>query len=94
MDSDGHPVHRSKAVRDWVDQNRERISLYQLPGYSPDLNPDELLNNDVKSNALGRHRPGDREEMVAGVRGYLRSKQKTPEVVKRYFQHPSVAYAA
>jgi hypothetical protein len=39
---DGHPVHRSKAVRDWVDQNRERISLYQIPGYSPDLNPDEL----------------------------------------------------
>jgi len=38
---DGHPVHRSKAVRDWVDRNRERISLYQLPGYSPALNPDE-----------------------------------------------------
>jgi len=73
-----------------VDQNRERISLYQLPGYSPDLNPDELLNNDVKSNALGRQRPADREEMVAGVRGYLRSRQKNPEVVMRYFRHPSV----
>ena len=91
---DGHPVHLSKAVRDWVDQNRERISLYQLPGYSPDLNPDELLNNDVKSNALGRQRPADREEIVAGVRGYLRPRQKTPEMVMRYFQHPSVAYAA
>ena len=59
---DGHPVHRFKVVRDWVDRNRERISLYQLPGYSPDLNPDELLNNDVKSNALGRQRPADRAE--------------------------------
>jgi hypothetical protein len=91
---DGHPVHRSKAVRDWVDQNRERISLYQLPGYSPDLNPDELLNNEIKPNALGRQSTVDREEMVAGVRGYLRSRQKTSEVVMRYFQHPSVAYAA
>ena len=58
------------------------------------LNPDELLNNDVKSNALSRQRLADREEMVAGVRGYLRSTQKNPEVVMRYFQHPSVAYAA
>ena len=91
---DGHPVHGSKAVRDWVDRNRERISLYQLPGYSPDLNPDELLNNDVKSNALGRQRPADKDEMVAGVRGYLRSRQKKPGVIMRYFQHPSVAYAA
>jgi len=81
-------------VRDWVDQNRERISLYQLPGYSPDLNPDELLNNEIKPNELGRQSTVDREEMVAGVRGYLRSRQKTSEVVMRYFQHPSVAYAA
>lgn len=91
---DGHPVHRSKVVRKWVEENREKISLYQLPGYSPDLNPDELLNQDVKSNALGRRRPVDREAMVSGVRSYLRSRQKSPGVVRRFFQHPSVTYAA
>jgi hypothetical protein len=53
-----------------------------------------LLNTDFKSNALERRRLADREEMVAEVRGYLRSRQKTPEVVLQYFQHPFVAYAA
>jgi len=91
---DGHPVHRSKAVRDWVERNTGKISLHQLPGYSPDLNPDELLNNDVKSNALGRRKPQDRESMISGVRNYLRSRQHSPNVVINYFKHPSVAYAA
>lgn len=91
---DGHPVHRSKAARAWVERNRDRIRLFQLPGYSPDLNPDELLNQDVKSNALGRRRPSSREEMEADVRGYLRSTQKRPGIVANYFKHPLVAYAA
>jgi transposase len=69
---DGHPVHRSKKVAIWLEQHADRIRLYRLPGYSPDLNPDELLNNDVKANAVGRRRPGDRDEMIADVRGYLR----------------------
>lgn len=56
---DGHPVHRSKAVREWVAENSERLRLYFLPPYSPELNRDELLNQDVKSNAVGRRRPKD-----------------------------------
>ena len=54
----------------------------------------EFLNNDVKSNALGRRRPADRHEMITGVRSYLRSTQQQPEIVKRYFQADSVRYAA
>jgi transposase len=91
---DGHPVHRSKRVAIWLEQHADRIRLYRLPGYSPDLNPDELLNNDVKANAVGRRRPGDRDEMIADVRGYLRSTQKCPGIVRNFFKHPSVAYAA
>jgi hypothetical protein len=90
---DGHPSHRSKAVRDWVERNSEKLSLHQLPGYSPDLNPDELLNYDVKTNALGRRRPQERESMISGVRIYLRSRHHSPNVVINYFIHPSVAYA-
>lgn len=45
---DGHPVHRSKAVRDWLDANTDRVELHFLPTYSPELNPDELLNADLK----------------------------------------------
>lgn len=91
---DGHPVHRSKKVKAWTARHADRIELFRLPAYSPDLNPDELLNQDVKTNALGRRRPRDQTEMVDDVRGYLRSTQKLPHLVARYFRHPSVAYAA
>src|SRR5262249_32665243 len=41
---DGHPVHRSRTVKEWLKENQARIRLFLLPGYSPELNPDELLN--------------------------------------------------
>ncbi len=78
-----HPVKLCKAVSDLVDRNGERISMYLLPGYSSDLSPDELLTNDVKSNALGMQRPAYWEEIVEGVRAYFRSQKKAPEVVMR-----------
>lgn len=91
---DGHPVHRSRKVKRWVEEHKPQIRLIQLPGYSPDLNPDELLNQDVKSNALGRRRPSNQTEMISDVRSYLRSTQRQPAVVKNYFQHETVQYAA
>jgi transposase len=91
---DGHPVHRAAEVRHWLAKQKGRIRLYFLPGYSPELNPDELLNQDVKSNALGRRRPLDREELLEDVRGYLRSTQKRPGIVRGYFREPHVRYAA
>lgn len=91
---DGHPVHRAAAVKTWLAQQRGRVRLYFLPGYSPALNPDELLNQDVKSNALGRRRPVDQTELLGDVRGYLRSTQKQPAVVRAYFNEEHVRYAA
>ena len=91
---DRHPVHQSAAVRRWVAGHADRLALFFLPAYSPDLNPDEFLNQDVKSNALGRRRPEHRAEMASDVRAYLRSTQRQPEIVKRYFHAESVCYAA
>jgi len=91
---DGHPVHRSAKVTHWGEKHRQHLRLFLLPGYSPELNPDELLNQDVKSNALGRQRPRDQNEMTSQVRYYLRSTQRQPDIVKSYFQEKNVAYAA
>lgn len=90
---DAHPVHKSAEVERWVRKHRRQIRMISLPTYSPDLNPDEFLNNDVKANAVGRRRPASRQEMIAGVRTYLRSTQKHPEIVKSFFHPPSVRYA-
>jgi transposase len=91
---DGHPVHRAKLVQAWRAKHIHELELFYLPSYSPELNPDELLNNDVKGNALGRRRPSNKAEMVADVRSYLRSTQKRPEIVRNYFNEEHVRYAA
>jgi len=91
---DGHPVHRAKLVQAWRAKHINEVEIVYLPSYSPELNPDELLNQDVKSNALGRRRPRDAEEMKEEVRGYLFSTQKRPDVIRNYFTGQHVSYAA
>ena len=94
---DGHPVHKSAKVRRWLASDAgggSTIELFMLPAYSPDLNPDEFLNNDVKANALGRRRPRDQGEMIDNLRSYLRVTQRRPDIVGSYFRAESVRYAA
>ena len=91
---DRHPVHRARKVQQWVDSHRTAMRMFLLPEYSPELNPDELLNQDVKTNAVGRQRPENQPEMIRHVRSYLRSTQRQPEIVKNYFHEQHVAYAA
>lgn len=91
---DRHPVHRAKRVTQWLKDRADQIRLVFLPGYSPDLNPDEFLNHDVKANAVGRQRPVDQAELIANVRSYLRITQHHPAAVRRFFNAPSVQYAA
>lgn len=91
---DGHPVHRSRAVKDWLEDNEDHLRMFFLPGYSPELNPDEMLNQDVKANAVGRKRPHVLSEMISNIRSFLRSRQKRPNIVRNYFMEKHVQYAA
>ncbi len=91
---DRHPVHLAAKVKQWIKKHANALALFYLPGYSPELNPDEYLNQDVKTNAVGRQRPPDQQTMIANVRSYLRQTQRRPEIVANYFQHEDVAYAA
>jgi transposase len=91
---DGHPVHRAKLVSAWVGRHADQIELHFLPGYSPELNPVELLNHDVKANAAGRRRPRSEGELRAELHGYLRWRQRHPNVLVRFFDYPTTRYAA
>jgi len=90
---DGHPAHKASKVKQWLAGREEQIRLILLPAYSPDLNPDEFPNNDVKANAVGRRRASSQDDLMADVRGYLRSTQKRPAIVQSCFHAPSVRYA-
>jgi transposase len=91
---DGHPVHRAKAVSAFIGRHAEQIQLHFLPGYSPELNPVELLNQDVKANAAGRRRPRSAAELRDELHGYLRRRQRQPAILVRFFDHPTTRYAA
>ncbi len=92
---DNHPVHKkSKAVQSFLEDNKDRIELAFLPTYSPELNPDELLNQDLKTNAVRRKRAQSQKEMMTNLRSYLYKRQKQPQIVKNYFKAKQVQYAA
>ncbi len=91
---DGHPVHRSTKVKKWLSKNEKHIRLFFLPSYSPELNPDEILNQDVKSNAVGRRRARCQSDLIAHVRSFLWGRQHRPNLVKRYLSEKHVSYAA
>ncbi|MFC6094688.1 IS630 family transposase [Saccharothrix lopnurensis] len=73
--ADRHPVHRSKAVRTWLETNAERIELHLMPGYSPELNPDELLNADLKRN-VNASRARNVDRLAHETRRFLRRRQR------------------
>lgn len=92
--ADAHPAHRAGKTKTWLKHHNHKIRLYFLPPYSPDLNPSEFLNQDVKSNTIRRKRPKDQKHMMSNVRGYLRSRQRNPRKVASYFHAKTVRYAA
>ncbi len=69
---DNHKVHHSKKVKSWLEAHKEQIVIFYLPSYSPELNPDEFLNNDLKSNSVGCKRAKDPEELENNARKFLR----------------------
>lgn len=91
---DGHPAHRAVAVRKYVETLAGSFRLFFLPAYSPELNPDERVWNDLKNNAIGRKSISNPATLKADVISHLRFIQKTPHRVRAYFQNETTKYAA
>ena len=91
---DGHPTHKAKIVKKWLAEKANRIEMFFLPVYSPELNPDELVNQDVKTNAVGKHRTLNVDQLEDRVENYLEKRKNDPEQVKKYFHGKHVKYAA
>jgi len=91
---DPHPVHDAAAVAAWLEQHRARIEMFSLPRRAPELNPDEYLNNDLKSHIHAERMPETRPELQSNLQRFMTKLQGLPERVKSYFQHPKAQYAA
>ena len=91
---DNLKVHHSKLVKEWLAIHNEEIELFFLPSYSPELNPDEYLNCDLKSGIHSGIPARTSSQLKGKAISYMRKLQKLPEKVRRYFRHPKIAYAA
>ena len=90
---DGHPTHKAKLVKRFVEDNADRIELIVLPPYSPELNPDELVWAHVKKK-VAKATISTKDEMKCAVISAMRSLLKTPTIVAGFFRTPTCLYAS
>ena len=91
---DNLPAHKTNAVKQWVKEHKKYIEVFYLPAYSPELNPDEYLNQDLKINITNKIALSDQNELKKGVEKFMNKRKRNPKQVKKYFHHPKVRYAA
>ena len=87
-------IHHAKLVKAWIEEHKEKIALFYLPAYSPDLNPDEYLNNDFKRNVNAQYIPKDKEELAKNTERFMKSLENNPNRVANYFKHEKIQYAS
>ena len=89
---DGHPVHRSKAVKQFAASTNGRLRLCFLPGYSPELNPDEWVWKNIKHDRIGRAGVNGLDDLKAKALAALHRLQKLPQLVRSFFRDPNLRY--
>ena len=87
-------VHHANALKEWLELKKKHIELIFLPSYSPERNPDEYLNNDLKTGLAAKQHPRTFKDLQGNIVSHMRMLQKSPKHVKRFFEHPAVKYAA
>jgi transposase len=90
---DGHPVHRSRAVKAFVESTGGRLRLFFLPPYSPELNPDEWVWKNVKHDRIGKAGVRSAEDLRQKAENALRRLQRLPGLVCAFFLDPHIQYA-
>jgi transposase len=91
---DGLPAHKTKAVKQYVAGLQDKLTLHFLPGYAPDLNPDELVWSHAKRTGNARRPLQKGEKLADRVNAQLADIRRRPALVRSFFKHPSVAYIA
>ena len=89
---DGHPVHRSKTVKDYVASTGGRLRLFRLPSYSPELNPDEWAWKNVKHDTIGRQAILGADDFAMKVLAALERLAQLPHIVRAFFADPNLRY--
>lgn len=89
---DGHSSHKSKVTKQFVADTQGRLKLFYLPGYSPELNPDEWVWKNIKHDRIGKIGVTSKDDLKAKAANALRRLQKLPKLVRCFFGDPNLAY--
>ena len=89
---DGSSVHKAKEVFEFVERTDGKLRLFFLPPYSPELNPDEWVNKNIKHDNVARAVVQNVDELKSFMLGALRRLQKSPQIVRGFFADPKLAY--
>jgi hypothetical protein len=87
-------VHHSNLVKEWIEENKEKIELFFLPAYSPEKNPDEYLNCDLKQGLSDKPAPKNQEKLKENLENHMIMLTQNPDRVQKYFKHKDIQYAA
>jgi transposase len=91
---DNLKVHHAHKVKDWLQSNSNKIEIFYLPPYTPEHNPDEYLNQDVKVSLSNKLAPRNQSELTNNLSSYMRGLQRNAKKIKKFFKHKHVKYAA
>lgn len=86
-------AHKSRSVQNWLAAHNKEIELFYLPPYSPELNPDELINRDLKTELRTRPASSNRGTLRRLARDFMQKLQGMPQRVANYFRGSRLAYA-
>ena len=92
--TDNHPTHKTIKLNEWLKENKNKIEVLFIPPYSPELNPQEYVNQDLKTNIIGKKRAINKEQLKDNINNFMNKRKKDKPQVKKYFQHKHAKYAA
>ena len=92
--TDGHPAHKTKMLNEWLTENKNKIEVFFLAPYSSELNPQDYVNQDVKTHIIGKKRPINKDQMRTNVEYFINERKNYRNQVRKYFHLSHVRYTA
>ena len=86
-------AHHARKVNAGLADHKEQIEVFDLPSYSPQLNPDECLNADRKDGVTPKAAARNTSRLNKAAMSHLRKRQNSPQRVRKYFEHQTVRHA-
>lgn len=92
--TDNHPAHKTIKPDQWLGENKEKLEVFFIPPYSPELNPQEYVNQDLKTNVIGKKRAINKDQLKENINCFMNKRKADKPQVKKYFHHRHAQYAA